>query len=450
MVYLVDVQNTFRQSNLLANGNKSLFYAITSLLCAIFCSFSANSQDFSDISNVDSTYKYSIKTVSFYTEGDEIGTPIIKLGLEELLFLSFDDLEGENRTLTYTIIHCDANWNTSDLSKHQYMDGFYEQTITDYQSSFSTLKPYVHYQLTLPNNDINPKLSGNYLLVVYEDYDPDKIILTRRFMVVSPKVEVNAEIIGSSQVDRRRLDQRIRFDVNHVGIEIYNPFNEVKVVVRQNRRWDNAKFNIVPRFAQDYKIVYDSETELNFPGGNEFRKVDFRSLRFQTENISDIEFKDNKYYIYLLKDQPLRFKRYLSSADENGKYFIRNKDGSQPEYDADYAEVTFTVDVDYPLIDADLYLYGALSDFQCQEDFKLTYDYNNFRYTGSYLLKQGYYNYQYALKDHESGGVDLTFIDGSHFETENFYEIFVYIRRANKRYDELIAYEPISRNTVFK
>jgi hypothetical protein len=55
------------------------------------------------------------------------------------------------------------------------------------------------------------------------------------------------------------------------------------------------------------------------------------------------------------------------------------------------------------------------------------------------LLKQGYYNYVYAFLENRSQVGDLTFLEGSFWQTENEYTIYVYHRQQGDSWDQLVG-----------
>ena len=142
----------------------------------------------------DYTYSENIKSVFFFKKGLEQSIPIIELNSDEKLQLMFDDLDSKLKNFYYTIIHCNSEWEPSNLSAAEYISGFNESQIKDYFYSFNTTYDYIHYELTFPNDEIAPELCGNYVLLVYDMFDPDVIILTRRFYVIDRKIAIKAEI----------------------------------------------------------------------------------------------------------------------------------------------------------------------------------------------------------------------------------------------------------------
>jgi hypothetical protein len=389
-------------------------------------------------------YKKSIHTVQLQREDFEFAPPVIHLGANERLKLLFDDFSTESKNYRFTIIHCDANWSPTDrLLQSEYISGFFDDGIIDYSYSKLTLQKYVHYELLFPTENLKPTKSGNYLLKVFSDYDQNNLVLTRRFMVLDDRVSVLFDIHRPGIVDDYNSKQEIDFTVQQGDYQITNPYQDLKIILMQNDRWDNAITKLKPQFVKDNELTYHSETESIFPGGNEFRNFDIKEIRASySEFVQKIKFDSlRNYHVYLFPDKRRNTLRYFQNPDINGKFKIVRQESSPNASvtEAEYVYVHFTLPMENPVMDGGVYIFGALTDWKYSNENKMKYNPALQQYEATLFLKQGYYNYEYMLlKDKENFG-DETFIEGSHFETENDYTIYVYHHPLSSNYDQLIG-----------
>lgn len=387
-------------------------------------------------------YNTQIKTVQCYNTQKEQSIPVITLGTTEQLLFSFDDLKGGSRDYWYTIEHCTYDWKSSDISILNYLDGSSEDRIIDYAYSSKTLQKFTHYTLTLPNDQIKPKITGNYLLKVYENGDVNKPVCSQRFFITDKQVNVSTEVIPSNDVALRFTNQKVNVALSHT-ITIQNPSNDIKVLLMQNGDPLTTKVNIRPTYVKPGSLIYNEINGNDFMAGNEFRKFDSRSFRYKGVHVQEISM-DSTNNITLFQDLNGNAPKYTLQNDDDGAFFIRNQDNRDNDTDSDYAHVLFTLNAKPPGTDGDVYVVGRFNNFTLTTDNKLTFDAAKQKYSVSMYLKQGVYDYRYVWRNNSTGKVDLTQFEGSFFETENNYQTFVYFRKPGSRWDELIGYSSYS------
>lgn len=417
--------------------------AILLLLCASFTnSVSQDSTDYFKTGFLryeNFIYNDKIKSVTFEQADNRLSEPFLELNSPQQLVLMFDDLEGDIKNYWYTLIHCDYNWTPSNLFSNEYLAGFTEDRIENYRTSFNTIQPYTHYQLTIPGREVRPILSGNYLLKVYVEGDPDKPVLTRRMMVIQPKATIDGRVTRATMVNDMNSKQEIDFSVFHKGLQLANAFEDIKVVLMQNGRWDNAITTLKPLFLKDNELDYSYDEENTFDGGNEYRTFDIRTLRVYTQFIKDIVRAENGYSVVVNTDKSKSFERYVTENDINGKFLIRNQDGRDDHLEGEYVTVKFSFKHDI-LTNGNFYVFGALTDWKTAPENKMVYNEDEGTYEALLYLKQGYYDYQYVFVQDGKPGTDVSIAEGNHFETENNYAILAYYRPLGGRYDQLVAY----------
>ncbi|MGP8214076.1 MAG: DUF5103 domain-containing protein [Bacteroidia bacterium] len=401
-----------------------------------------NADEYSDPNRLryeDHVYRNYIKTVQMHQSGWKFSPPVIELNSGQRLVFEFDDLDGDYKSYYYTFIHCDADWQPSDLNNFDFMKGYEQDFINDYSTSANTLQKYTHYRITIPNNNIQLLISGNYLLKVYLNNNPDSVVITRRFMVYEKKLGITArEKPGVGYELNTR--QQIVFSINTTRYSILDPFHALQVFILQNGRWDNAIANVQPQFVTDTALQYFDDLGNNsFDGGNQFRNFDMTSLQMISDHIA--RFIPNYDYpeVQLKEDKPRANDPYITLPDIDGQFLILNKDDDSSSTSADYALVHFFMPIDTAITTGNVYIFGQLSDWQCKKEFQCHYVDSLKGYKTDLYLKQGFYDYQYAFLNDHSKVADVTVLEGNHSETENTYSIYVYYRPVGIYYDQLIG-----------
>ncbi len=394
----------------------------------------------------DYAYSPDVRSVQCYVatgQPDEIfQPPVVPLGQSQAIVLEFDVL-GPSQRYTARLVHCDVDWQPSVLTDMQFLNEINEFLITDYRVGISTKVPYFHYRLRAPG----VKLSGNYLLVVQGAGGVP--LLSRRLLVYENQVQVGLQpgiVIGGQG---RATMQQLDFSVGYASVELVNPAAEVKVVLRQNFRWDNARYNLRPTFVRDAERRLDYQYfnfENAFPGLSEYRYFDTRSVQAAGIGVAHVDVRPTPTVVALLPETSRATLAYNQYQDANGQRVFESREYGSGAVNADYTDVTFQLKAPQPA-PGPVYVLGALTDWQLKDEFRLTYDEAAQQYTGHALLKQGYYNYDFAVGGARGGVPNEVYFEGSHQETENQYDLLVYYRPPGTRTDLLIGYRAVDMNS---
>lgn len=411
------------------------------LLFLVCLSSAAFAQDAPPYNN--NVYSHAIKSVEFYNVQKKPSFPLINLNSNQQLELEFDDLRGSTRNYYYTIEHCDGDWNSSNLSPTEYLQSFTEDKITDYSYSTATLQKYTHYTIKFPNENIKPKISGNYILRVYEDQDTSKKVITRRFYVLNSKASVIADIAASSNLDVKQSNQKINFQINYGGLTVQNPNNDLRTWVMQNARDETGAFTTQVQYIRGAQLIYGDLSTNDFSGRNEFRHFDTRSLRVNSIGVVRI-FRDTANSVQLVTDISRNNPNYTFLYDNNGRYYVINNDGNNAAVDGDYAHTFFSLSAGNKTgADGSVYIVGKFNDYKLDEQSQLHYR-NDGKFYTQLLLKQGVYDYEYVWVDKATGKPDELALEGSYYDTENDYQLLVYYRPPTARWEELVGYSVVN------
>jgi hypothetical protein len=401
----------------------------------------------------DSVYMPNIYSAKLFIKGNQLTDPILSLNGNQRMELFFDDLDDDVKTYYYTYQLCNADWTPVQISTFDYIRGFAQNQITEYHFSSLALIRYTHYHISLPENNSQLTLSGNYLLKVFLDNDTSKLAFTKRILVVQNAVGIAAQVMAPMNPQISYSHQKLQFTVNTKALPISNPFQQIHVVVLQNNRWDNAVILDKPSFYSGTTYEYNSDETPVFPGGNQWRWIDLQSFRFQSDRIAKVDYLKSGDVIYAKPDRDRSGQPYYFYQDNNGKYFIQTTDLIDPNWQADYGRVRFVfVPPDnQPLESRDLYLIGEFNGYKLTNASRMVFNPASGAYEGSVLLKMGLYNYAYVTVNSGEAPTNpsFEFTEGNHFETENNYNILVYYRSMGGRSDQLVGiYSLNSQNNI--
>lgn len=378
-----------------------------------------------------------VKTLQLLTE--EQTTPIPVINMEGgSLEVNFDILNYSSGRYAYSIIHCDADWKKSAMQPIEYMEGFQGMTIDDYIQSVATTTLYRNYRLFIPNDDVRIKLSGNYVVIIYEEDNPQHILFTARFAAIEPRVNVTGAIKTNTDIGFNKEHQQLDFEIDYKQFPIAIPQNDLKVQVYQNSRVDNVKTGFEPQSVLGNKVVYSHIPDLIFEAGNEYRRIEFLTHRFCGMRIERIQYFNPYYHADVMIDNSRGRKTYLYDQDQNGRFLINCNNCNDPDSEADYYIVHFAYEADL-MPKGTLYLNGDLVQNRMDESSRMEYNSETGLYEKAILLKQGHYNYQYLFVPQGENEATPMLTEGNYFQTENEYTVFVYYRPMGARYDRLIG-----------
>lgn len=391
-------------------------------------------------------YNPRIASLQVVAGEDWLSPPVINLDEASSLSgrnieIDFDDKTHDYHRYVYKLEHCEADWSVSDgLFESNYVDGFASgNTIDeDVSESVNTNVLYTHYHLSIPNDRCRIKISGNYRLTVYDDNQDNEPVFSACFMVVEPVMTLSLGATTNTDLGINSRYQQISMSLNYGGLRVTAPATQIKTIVMQNGRWDNAVKNSQPQFILQDGLRWEHNRDLIFHGGNEYRKFEMLDVSHTTMGLEHVNWDGKHYHAWLWPDEPRPSYVYDESA--NGSFYIRNSDNRENNVTSEYVMVHFQLNS--PPVNGTVYLNGTWTNGQLIPEYQMHYDEVAHNYKATVQLKQGYYSYQYLiLKD--DGTTAFVPSEGDFFQTENQYQGLVYYRGPGDRTDRLVAYQEI-------
>ena len=375
-----------------------------------------------------------IKSLTSIVNDDWMNRPVITLETSDVLHIGFDEFSHNYHRLTYHLEHCEADWSTSeDIFESDWLDGFNDSQIEDYQNSINTTVLYTHYKLDIPNDRCQLKMSGNYRLTIFDEDNGNERLLEVLFYVVEPLMGVGLEVTTNTDIDHNESHQQLSMSVQYNNLRVTNVEDEIYTVVMQNWRNDDARINLKPTYIHTQGLEWSHNKQLIFDGGNEYHKFEVLDVSHATMGLERITWDGHYYQAYPFPSTIRR--NYLTDVDADGAFLIRNSNNTECDYTCDYVWVNYELQAPYQ---GELYIDGHWTTDAERDNYKMRYDGARNCYYTAILQKQGYYSYQYIMPN---GGIPLS--EGSFFQTENRYQALVYYKGTGARTWRLVGYRGI-------
>lgn len=383
-------------------------------------------------SSAEKTPPSNIKTVTIQEVNSEIQIPIIRFG--NPLLLKFDDINGDEADYYYKIKRFEFNWTPTSLRKQEYLYGMDDQHLQNIDNSYNTLQTFSHYQLTIPNENVNITKSGNYMIEIYNE--DEELVFSKKFILYKNEANVSVKIKRAQEIKDIDHKQVVQFNITPNVAFFNNPKETIKTLVFKNNNLNNAITNLKPQYTIGNKLIYKYDKKASFPGGNEFFYFDNKDIRGGNISIAYYELHD-LYHNYLYTNTSRRNDYYTYNPDINGGFITRNISAENNDTEADYTNVHFSLENYENLGDRKIYVIGNFNNYILDKNSELTYNEKTARYHNTSLIKQGFVNYKFiTFTDNQ---VDHSLIDGDFYQTENTYTVLVYYRDIGQRFDKVIG-----------
>ena len=385
-------------------------------------------------------YEPQIKSLQVVVNQDWLSPAVMRLGTDDVLNISFDELSYDYHRYAYRVVHCEADWTPStSLFESDWLEGFNGNPIDDYDTSVNTTVAYTHYRFQIPNDRMRLRLSGNYRIHVFDDGDDEHEVMTIDFCVTEQSMPLAMSITTNTDIDTNVSHQQVSLTLNYGVARVTDPASQLRVVVWQNGREDNQKLNPKPTVLTGSGAEWQHTRELIFDAGNEYRKYEVLDVSHTTMGLDKMVWNGERYEAYPFIDEPRR--NYLYDEDANGSFFIRNSDNWQIETTCDYVWVHFQLKCP-PTDLGQILIQGRWTLDQDKRHYIMNYDEQQQMYQQSILLKQGYYSYAFQLL-RPNGTIVSAPSEGDYYQTENEYQALVYYKGLEERTWRLVGYQSV-------
>ena len=391
------------------------------------------------MAQVNGVFVDNLKTMRVEVNGLWDSPPVVPIGGNNFVDISFDDMQHAYVRRTYHITHCNADWTPSDLLENEYLDGFNDRPIEQYEPSMNTTMLYNHYTLRIPNDDVKLKVSGNFIVDIFEDGD-DEAVARACFSVLDSKVDASISVTPNTDIDQYATHQQVSLALNYFNYNVHRPEEELHPVVLQNRRWDTRVDVGRPSNMRSSELFYEHNRDLIFDAGNEYRRFEILDEYVPTMRVESMSYFEPYYHATIMTDEQRR--NYIYDQDQDGRFLVRNGDNVENDTESDYFITHFQLNVE-EIEGGKVFLNGDLTYNSYDEQYQMEYDESIGAYMIALPLKQGSYNYQYVFVPDGYGWGSVLETEGSFYQTENEYCVYIYHRPFGGRYDHLVGFTTV-------
>lgn len=388
----------------------------------------------------DKIYSDRVKTLQTVAGSNWLAPAIIELGGDDVINISFDEMSHSYHRLVYHIDHCEADWSVSEeIFESDFLEGFNDNPIDDYENSLNTTVSYTHYKFSIPNEKCNIKLSGNYRVTVYDEDNGNEKLFVAEFMVVEPRMTLGISVTTNTDIDVNKEHQQLSMTLDYGDVRVTDPERQIYTVVMQNNREDNMKVNVAPNMKNTKGQIWSHNKNLIFDGGNEYHKYEILALSHATMGIDRMSWDGHNYHAYPFTVEPR--KNYIYDEDADGAFFIRNSDNVDIDYTCDYVYVHYKIKSEQ-LTDAQMIVNGRWTTDNDMSKYVAEYHEDDHTYNITLLQKQGYYSFQ-LLGMRPDGTTFIPPCEGNYYQTENRYQAYVYFKPNGGRTWQLVAFRQL-------
>lgn len=273
--------------------------------------------------------------------------------------------------------------------------------------------------------------SGNYVFIVISKDDETKPLAQGKFIVVENIVPTTLRLANKFFTSGVRPLNEMLFAAVDVDVDTSPKAGTAEGLMHQNitavhiiQNWQiEYPFRIdvndrdADTFVENFMLPKKQFWVRNISAGNEYRRLDLSSTKLYP-NAEPVRLVGGV-------DQSRMF--WPGRVDANGASKLRPFTGANSEY----------LDVEFRLKPADrqpkdVFVVGAMNQWQVRADFKLTYDEGTGIYSLHKWIRRGVYDYQYVLgtvtSDGSVGDQDWIALEGNDWRTISRYTAIVYYR----------------------